>query len=132
LFWSRDQDSTGTGNLFQAPEVSEIRIDLLYGLPEPANEVGMPAGAVKVRILQTDLQVDVDLMTLLVTDQQDMFFRRGFAEAGEDTTHWFLFEWRDLPTLARPGLESFGSSAAPTPTVASLTWWKLKTLFGAK
>jgi hypothetical protein len=73
--------------------------------------------------------VDARLITFLVTDQQDLFFRRGLADAGEDTTRWFLFEWRDLPTYSQLEPGSFGSIEAPTP-VNRMTWGGLKARYG--
>lgn len=127
-FLTHAEDSTGTGHLFTAPEVSGIRIDLLHGPAEPANEIGMPAGARKIRITKTGLEVDVDLVTFVVNGQQDMFFRHGLAEAGEDTTRWFLFEWRDLPTQTQPELGSSEKTGGVTP-VKPNTWGKLKTVY---
>jgi len=122
-FWTRDEDSTGTGKLFHATEVTAIRIDLLHGDVEPANELNMPPGAMKIRIIQTDLQVDAGDITYMVTDQQDMFFRRGLVDAGEDTTRWFLFEWRDLPKLAAPGLVPQSlSTATSSPQTLESSW----------
>jgi hypothetical protein len=127
-FLTHAEDSTGTGHLFTAPDVSEIRIDLLHGPAEPANEIGMPAGARKIHITKTGLELDVNLVTFVVTGQQDMFFRPGLAEAGEDTTRWLLFEWRDLPSQTRPELGSFEETGGGTP-VRSITWGNLKTLY---
>jgi hypothetical protein len=127
-FWTRDEDSTGTGELFRAQKVSDIRIDLLLGPVEPANQVGMPADAKKIRILQTDLQVD-NFITFLVTDQQDMFFRPGRADAGEDTTHWFLIEWRDLPSLSQVQTGGPAEPGAPS-AVEPTTWGMVKATSG--
>ena len=74
--------------------------------------------------LTTNLEVDqTDGITWTSSDQQDMFFRKGEATAGEDTTRWFLFEWRDLES--RTGSSPMGR---PVPVLPS-TWGKIKTLY---
>ena len=128
VFLTHAEDSTGTGHLLTAPDVSGIRIDLLDGSAEPANEIGMPAGARRIHITKTGLELDVNHVTFVVTGQQDMFFRHGLAEAGEDTTRWFLFEWRDLPSQTRPELGSFEDTGGGTP-VRTTTWGSLKTVY---
>jgi hypothetical protein len=96
-FWARDEDSTGTDALFRAPDVIDIRIDLIHGLAEDPSEVGFDEGVKLIRINQTFLEVDEQIgITWQVTDLQDMFFRPGRAEKGEDASLWYLLEWRDL------------------------------------
>ena len=57
----------------------------------------------RIRILTTNLEVEqTNEASWVVSDQQDMFFRLGKIENGEDPTHWFLYEWDDLPSLASP------------------------------
>jgi hypothetical protein len=101
-FWTRDQDSTGTDGLFRTPLVSEIRITLTHGPADTARELDLPDGTMKIRINPTFLEVDqVDGITWQVDgDIQDMFFRTGDPAAGQDSTHWFLIEWRDIPDPA--------------------------------
>jgi hypothetical protein len=119
-FWYHDEDSTGTRNLFATPLVSEIRIALDAGPTTPSTVPGHPPGTMNIRILQTQLEIDqTDGTTWVVSDQQDMFFRRGLVSAGEDTSRWFLMEWWDLDS---PGLASV-SSAKET------TWGKMKSLY---
>ena len=103
-FWTRDEDSVGTRALFTAPEVAGIRISLVYsGRDTTVNTPGTPLDSIMIRILTTDLQVDqTNDVSWVVTDQQDMFFRSGNPVSGEDSTQWFLYEWRDLPSLAGP------------------------------
>jgi len=120
-FWTRDQDSTGTRALLTATLVSEIRINLLYGARDTTiNFHGTPLDSLKIRIINTDLQVDqTDGITWVITDQQDFFFRQGKVQNGEDPTHWFIYEWDDIPTVAAPGLETGGTT----------TWGNLKNLY---
>ena len=120
-FWTRDQDSTGTRALLTATLVSDIQINLIYGARDTTiNFPRTPLDSLKIRIINTDLQVDqTDGITWVVTDQQDMFFRKGKAENGENPDYWWLYEWDELPT---PALLGVGIS----PT----TWGKLKTEYG--
>jgi len=119
-FWTRAQDSTGTRALLTATLVSEIKISLLYGARDTTvNFHGTPLDSLKIRIINTNLRVDqTDGITWLITDQQDFFFRQGKVQNGEDPTHWFIYEWDDLPTLSRPGF-----------SVNPATWGKLKLLY---
>jgi len=116
-YWNRDQDSTGTDAFFRTNLVSTILIELVYGPSEVPTEAGFDPDVRKIRINQVQLEVDqTDGTTLLVTDLQDMYFRPGRAAAGEDTTRWYLLEWRDLP-----------SAGAPKPrTTRSTTWGSVK------
>lgn len=119
-FWTRDQDSTGTRALLQTTEVSDIRISLIYGNRDSSVNISSPVDSLKIRIITTDLQVDqTDGITWVITDQQDLFFRQGQVERGEDPSHWFIYEWDDLPTLSAPG-----GPVEPT------TWGKLKAQYG--
>jgi hypothetical protein len=113
-FWTRDQDSTGTGNLFRTNQVSAIRIELTHLPAYPTNDLSFPPGTMQIHVNQTQLEVDeVSGTTWLVTEQQDMFFRKGLESAGEDTTHWFLMEWHDLDLSggAAPQPPTLGASA---------------------
>ena len=116
-FWTHDQDSTGTRALLTTPDVSDIRIDLIYGDRDTAvNTPGTPLDSLKIRIITTDLQVDqTDGTTWLVQDQQDMFFRkgRGIETYGENPDHWWLYEWTDLPSLTSPGVRPLSSGESP-------------------
>jgi len=105
-FWTRDQDSTGTRALLTATLVSDIKITLLYGARDTTiNFPGTPLDSLKIRIINTELEVDqTDGITWLVTDQQDMFFRAGIEANGENPARWFLYEWDDIPTAAAPGI----------------------------
>ena len=120
-YWTRDQDSTGTRALLTATLVSEIRISLLYGARDTTiNFHGTPLDSLKIRVINTDLQVDqTDGITWVITDQQDFFFRQGKTQNGEDPTHWFIYEWDDIPTVTAPGLETGGTT----------TWGNLKNLY---
>jgi len=121
--WTRDQDSTGTRALLMTNEVSDIRIDLVPGGRDSTVDTTPPVDSLRVRIVTTDLEVDqIDGITWVVTDQQDLFSRQGKASQGEDPTHWIIYEWRDLPTLPSSVL----TGAAPT------TWGKLKSKYTNK
>ena len=125
-FWTRDQDSTGTRALLTATLVSEIKITLLYGARDTTvNFPGTPLDSLKIRIINTDLQVDqTDGITWVVTDQQDMFFRSGIEANGEDPTHWFLYEWDDIPTLSAPGIGTLSAGSYANQEKA-LSWGTL-------
>jgi hypothetical protein len=133
--WNRDQDSTGTAALFGTPLVGDIRIDLIHGPSEVSTETfPLVEGEVRtIRINPTQLEVDQiggdqAGTTFQVTgDIQDMFFRRGNAAAAEDTTRWFLFEWRDLPdpsgTTGAPGVIQTASTG--DQALRDVTWGEL-------
>jgi len=118
-FWTRNQDSTGTRALLTTTEVSEIRIELIYGRPDSSVNTTLPVDSLKIRLIATDLEVDqTDGTTWVVSDQQDLFFRKGIQGKGENSGHWFIYEWDDLPTVNSPGLP-----------VEPITWGKIKTLY---
>jgi len=116
-FWTRDQDSKGTRALLTTTLVSEIRINLTYsGRDTTINFPGTPLDSLKIRIITTDLQVDqTDGITWVVTDQQDLFFRKGLPAKAENPNYWWIYEWDDLPTLSAPAI-----------AVRSITWGSLK------
>ena len=117
--WTRDQDSIGTRALLTTPDVSDIRLDLIYGQKDPTLDTTPPVDTLKIRIITTDLQVDqTDGTTWLVTDQQLFFFRQGKPINGENPTHWFIYEWDDLPSVSSPKL-----------AVRTTTWGKLKSTY---
>ena len=118
-YLTHDQDSTDTRALLTTGEVFSIRLTLIPGGRDPSIDTEAPVDSIKIRILTTDLQVDQkDGLTWFVSDQQDFFFRQGKAALGEDPTHWFIYEWIDIPTLHASGL----------PVVAS-TWGAMKVLY---
>jgi hypothetical protein len=123
-FWTRDQDSTGTRALLTTPEVSDIRLNLIPGARDLTVDATPPVDSLRIRIVTTDLQVDqTDGTTWVVTDQQDFYFRLGKAAQGEDPTHWLIYEWDDLPTLAAPRL-------LLDPAIhGSTTWGKIKSKY---
>lgn len=119
--WTRDEDSTGTRALFTATLVSEIRINLVYQQKDSTVDISPPVDSVKVRIVTTHLEVDqIDGITWVVRDQQDLFFRKGKTANGENSQHWFLYQWDDLPSLASPGLPGAGT-----------TWGSIKYQYGS-
>jgi len=120
-FWTRDQDSTGTRALLTTTLVSDIRINLIYGHRDSSVNMAPPVDSLKIRILTTDLQVDqTDGTTWVVEDQQDLFFRKGREQSGENPDYWFIYEWDDLPSVSSAGLGGPGT----------ITWGRLKMLYG--
>lgn len=132
--WGKDQDVAGTGGLFGTPMVGDIRINLPHDPAAAPTEPGFDPGVMKIRVRPTQLEVDqiagnnAGITYQVDGDIQDMFFRPGKADLGENPDHWFLFEWRDLPNptaASRPGARS-----ATGPAVApGATWGHIKTLF---
>jgi len=118
-YLTHDQDSTDTRALLTTPAVSDIRLVLISGGRDPSIDIEAPVDSIKMRILTTDLQIDQrDGLTWVVNDQQDFFFRQGKVALGEDPTHWFIYEWIDVPTLHAPGLP-----------VMPTTWGSMKVLY---
>jgi hypothetical protein len=119
-FWTHDEDSTGTRALLTTPEVAQIRIDLLNTSRDSTIDETPPADSLRVRVQTTDLQVDqTNDITWVVTDQQDMFFRKGISANGENASHWFMYEWHDLPTYGSPKFKGGGET----------TWGRLKNIY---
>jgi hypothetical protein len=129
--YNHDQDSTGTAGLFGTPLVGDIRINLIHGAAEPPTETGFPEGTLKIRINPTQLEVDqiggdkAGVTYQVDGDIQDMFFRRGNAEAGEDTTRWFLFEWHDIPDPSGAPSAIGPASVEGGKTVERVSWGEL-------
>lgn len=120
-FSNHDQDSIGTRALLTTPEVAQIRISLLFSGRDSTIDKTPPADSVRIRIHTTDLQIEqTNEVTWVVSDQQDMFFRRGKIASGENPDHWFMYEWDDLPSISSP---------RPLTTVPT-TWGKLKSKYG--
>jgi hypothetical protein len=139
-YWNREEDSTGTGALFDASfgaaaEISSISVDLGAFAPEDAGRPDVP-GAKRIRLTHAKLVVDQSNGVTLVVegDVQDMYFRRGSAAAGTDSTKWYLFEWHDLsggdsrkPTIANSGHAA--DLAKSTPLIEATTWGRIKANF---
>jgi hypothetical protein len=123
--WNKSEDSTGTGHLFGATQVSAIRAELTFSPAVADTESGHPPGSMWIRVTQTALEVDqTDGITWTVTEPQDFFFRSGNPSAGEDPSHWFLLEWRDLDQIA------FAPRLTPEATaVRATTWGQMKVLY---
>ena len=133
-FWTRGQDSTGTAGLFGSPVVGDIRINLVHGPAEATDELSFDPGVMLVRINPTQLEVDQiggskkGITYQVDGDIQDMFFRQGKAELGENPAHWFLVEWRDIPNPAGAAGTRIGAGVRPA-SVESSTWGQLKAYF---
>ena len=133
-FWTRLQDSTGTGNLFRAADVSDIRITLTFGSDVPVNVAGQERWR-KIRVTDTFLEVDkVPLTGEVITfrvdgDVQDFYVRQGRSPAdtlaaSPTAREWFLVEWRDL---ARLSALAAGTPRGARPEVEQPnTWGSLK------
>ncbi len=131
-YWTRDEDSTGTAALFRSPEVTHIEINLSSMKTTVPNEAGIPEGSLKVRVSPTNLVVDdrSGITWEVKGDIQDMYFRKGRLEnAGEDTTSWYLFEWRDLPAGYRNSAAPGVGESAVQPATEWMTWGRLKTRY---
>jgi hypothetical protein len=134
-YWIRDEDLSHTGSLFSAGEVKEIGVDLSYGPATDPTELDKASGTKKIHVTA---HVRVwDRYGLAFTtdgDFQDLFFRKGLpANADEDTTLWYLFEWRDIRNPGGNGSAPGGGvdpagAQGPTP-VERITWGMIKQLF---
>lgn len=96
-YWNRDEDSTMTMALFDSPYVVRINLDLGTFSVEDAGRADVP-GAQRIRLTHATLEVELSSDTTLVAhgDIYDMYFHRGSAAAGTDSTKWYIFEWYDL------------------------------------
>jgi hypothetical protein len=130
--WTRDEDSTATAGLFASTIIGDIQIDLPHGAAQAPTDTTFEPGVMLVRIDPTRLEVDLIGGDLAGTafqvdgDIQDMFFRQGKAELGENPAHWFLVEWRDLP--GPPGAPGALNLSATETT----TWGKIKVFFAGQ
>ena len=113
-FWTRDEDSTGTENLFTAQDIRDIRIDLTHGPAQPPTEEGFPDGTMWIRISPTDLEVDQlpDIVLTVEGDIQDFYFLPGNPDQGEDPNHWYILEWRDKGDFGGVGKPGVSGTAA--------------------
>jgi hypothetical protein len=138
-YWNRDEDSTGTGALFGATEeVSQIMLDLGAYASEDAGRIDEP-GTKRIRLTHAKLEVDqyTEAVLLVQGDIQDMYFRRGSAAAGTDSTKWYLFEWHDLsggdsrkPATATSGpAVDMKARALAGAHVQPTTWGRIKQTF---
>lgn len=135
-YWNRDEDSTGTGALFSAAnEVNAIYVDLGAFTVEDSIRVDQP-DVKRIRLTHVKLEVELSNgATLLVQgDIQDMYFRRGNAAAGTDSTKWYLLEWRDQsggglkPTSGTWG-RAVDRNAPAAVTISAMSWGAIKNRF---
>jgi hypothetical protein len=95
-YWNRDEDSTMIAALFDNPHVWRINLDFGPFVAEDAGRADAP-GARRIRLTRATLEIELSSDTTLVAqgDILDMYFRRGNAAAGTDSTKWYIFEWQD-------------------------------------
>lgn len=125
-FWTRDQDSTGTGGLFASNEIGAVRIDLTHGPAKPSTDLDYP-DAMTIRVSPTHLEVDKlpDIVLLVDGDIQDFFLEKGDPAFGENPDWWYIVEWRDLPDAGGVGKPGVGHAASEPE---NLSWSALKAL----
>jgi len=111
VFWTRLDDSTGTGGLFASVYTRGITITLT-GITDPpvhVDQIGRETWT-KVDVLHTNLEVEIDPnpknaegVTYRVTNSlQKFFFRKGRNAADTDTLTsataklYYIVEWDDM------------------------------------
>ena len=130
--WDRAADSTATGRLFAAVDVSDIRIVLTYGADVPVSEPGREKWRF-IRITDTFLEIDKvpatgEVITFRVDgDVQDFYLRKGRSPAdtlaaSPTSREWFLVAWYDR---ARQYSAQW-PSVSGTATEAVTTWSGIK------
>ena len=130
--WDRAADSTATGRLFAAMDVSDIRIVLTYGSDVPVSEPGREKWRF-IRITDTFLEIDKvpatgEVITFRVDgDVQDFYLRKGRSPAdtlaaSPTSREWFLVAWYDR---ARQYSAQW-PSVSGTATEAVTTWSGIK------
>ena len=116
--WDKAQDSTGTAALFFVS--TKIEITATASTPSDADPNLYPPGTQIIHLHSVDMNVtQPPFTTWVVATDQDLYLRPGNAEAGEDPSHWFVSEWREIPPLNAPGTDE------PTP-VRPATWGQMK------
>lgn len=126
-FWTQLQDSTATGNLLRAANVSDVRITLTFGADVPVTGAGRERWR-KIRVTNTFLEVDIvppegEVITYRVSgDVHDFYLRQGRSPGDTLTSsstanEWFLVEWHDLARLA------VNAAGPPRSAVAQLSTW---------
>jgi hypothetical protein len=98
-YWNRDEDSTGTGTLFNATTaVDTISVNLGTFTVEDSVRVDQP-DVKRIRLTHSMLKVEQrNGMTWMVDDViEEFYFRKGRSEEGTDPTRWYIFEWHEFP-----------------------------------
>ena len=136
--WTREEELAAAEALFASPSVTDIDLDLPEAEAVPTTEIGMPEGAMLIRLTGVRFAVDdVNGTTFAAYENTvyDLVFRLGLADAGEDPASWYLFLWREMPRANAPtGRDldgpAVGGLDAPTP-VQPTSWWQIKCDWGA-
>jgi hypothetical protein len=144
--WTREEELAAAEALFGASSVTGIYLDLPEAEAVPSTEIGMPEGAMLIRLTGARFSVDDRSGTTFAAYENtvyDLVFRPGMAGAGEDPASWYLFLWREMPRANAPsgrGLDgsslgaldgpAVGGLGAPTP-VQPTSWWQIKCDWGA-
>lgn len=113
-FWSRTEDSLRTEQLFTAPEVTKVVIDLQWPVRSATGAGYLHPRDKWTKLFVTDVYLDVDfapvgqeVTTFRVENQtQRFFFRKGRTNppSGPSDTLTYIVEWRDQGTLNSPSL----------------------------
>ena len=104
-FWTRTQDSLQTRQLFEAPEVTKVFIELAWPQHSATGAGFLAPRDNWTKLFVTDVYLDVDfapvgqeVTTYRVENQtQRFFFRRGRTNppSGPADTLMYIVEWRD-------------------------------------
>lgn len=105
-YWDRQQDSTGTSNLFSASSVSDVRLQLAWS-SDVADPRSSSSALREVRSTEDVLEIvekppyGEDLVWKVDGDVQSFYLRKGRSPAdtlagSESAQQWFLVEWHDF------------------------------------
>jgi hypothetical protein len=125
-----EQDSLFTRNMFESPDVVDVRLSMTWQPPTEELWENEPS----LRIVLSDLLLDVEQsnnVTLRVSGQtQHYYFQLGRPEDGEDGTRYYIRAWRDIGGSAAGS----GPRTLDTPVlyeengkvVEEVTWGELR------
>jgi hypothetical protein len=118
LTWNQNQDAAGMAALFEA--AVDIDLTAKPSTPIDTDPNVFPPGTREIHVRSVEMTVlQADRVFFVVTTDQDLYLRPGNAAAGEDPTHWFVSEWREIEPEHAPALEN------PTPA-SPATWGQMK------
>ena len=127
-----EQDSLFTRNMFESPDVVDVRLSMTWLPPTEELWENEPS----LRIVLSDLLLDVEQsnnVTLRVQGQtQHYYFQLGRPEDGEDGTRYYIRAWRDIGSGGGTGAPGTRTLDEPVfyregdRTIEEVSWGQLR------